>query len=126
MTGIRTRSTLFAGIVVALTEIAIGPSAHAQDVDLLCNPVSDDEDSIKRSNLPIHLHLGDKNEMTFWDYAKPDSVSAASTQIYFEWSERHADGQKRYGSLNRQTGRIAVWEYHHFEIAECLPIKRLF
>jgi hypothetical protein len=64
------KKLLLAGVVVALAEIAIGPSAHAQDFDLVCGPVDPaehDEDSIKQNNLSIHLHLGDKPAMTFWD-----------------------------------------------------------
>jgi hypothetical protein len=123
------KKLLFTGIVVALAEIAIGSSAHAQDVDLVCGPVDPaehDEDSIKQNNLPIHLHLGGKPEMTFWDGTRPDTVTGAPRQIFFSWDEKRADGRHHDGAINRQTGRTAVWVYDHFEVAECLPIKRLF
>jgi hypothetical protein len=113
-------------VAALLAAIAVPTSAHAQDIDLVCNPFAGDEDSIKRNNLHIHIHLGDKPQMTFWDGTQPDFVSPSASEIYFRWDAKRADGQHHDGNINRVTGKTAVWAYDHFEIAECLPVKRLF
>ena len=109
-----------------LALLLLAALAHAQDIDLVCNPFEGDEDSIKRNNLHIHIHLGDKPQMTFWDGTQPDFVSPSASEIYFRWDAKRADGQHHDGNINRVTGKTAVWAYDHFEIAECLPVKRLF
>jgi hypothetical protein len=114
--------------LAALAALSIAPSVYAQEVDLVCGPVADDSDSITRSNLPIHIRLGDKPEIKLWDGTRPDFIGIGPVDINFNWKERD-DGKMPGGLLNRQTGMLvlnAVADPDHFKIAQCLPVKRLF
>jgi hypothetical protein len=113
--------------VVVLAGLAPARPAGAQDIDLICNPLAGDADSIRRTGLQIHIHLGDTPQMIFWDGTQPDNVSARAYDIDFQWwATKRADGQYRHGGIRRTTGKTVVWEYDHFEVAECLPAERLF
>jgi hypothetical protein len=63
-----------------------------------------------------------------WDGTRPDFIGVGPVEINFSWKERD-DGKLPGGLLNRQTGRLvlnSVADPVHFQIAECLPVKRLF
>jgi hypothetical protein len=126
--------------LIALGTVAMCASAHAQDIDLLCAPymIRNDQNvlipapgSVTQSNLPVHIHLGDKPTVTLWNGEPPARVTSATpTEIWFTWeTEFPANGYAHMGKIDRQDGWLSIITHdlkHQHVYATCLPVKRLF